>query len=141
MAENQKPIVVFKGVHIILDFNHVPGAMVQYLQKSFTATGTTRTPDKLLDLQWVNKAWDSGTAEMIVNFKFCSISVEKDGSDDDLIHAIKPGSLVDNAGGTPGTHCCAHAFNFKKSQMFNSEKFRKMGYPGNFPCNGDVQPQ
>ena len=57
-----------------------------------------RTPDKLLGLQWMKKAWDSVTADMIVNlFKLCSISVEKDDSKDNLVHCIKPGSMVADA--------------------------------------------
>ena len=48
-----------------------------------------RAPDKLLHLQWVKKAWESVTIEVIINsFKVCGISVETDGTEDGLVHCI-----------------------------------------------------
>ena len=70
-------------------------------EKSFTAAGNMKAPDKILCLQWVKKAWESVTREVIVNsFKSCGISVETDGSEDGQIHCIKPGQVAADAAAT-----------------------------------------
>ena len=57
-----------------------------------------RAPDKLLCLQWVKKAWESVATEVIINsFKVCGISVETDGTEDGLVHCIKPGGVAADA--------------------------------------------
>ena len=56
-----------------------------------------RAPKKLLCLQWVKKAWDSVTTEVIINsFKVCGISVD-DSSEHSLTHCIKPGAVAADA--------------------------------------------
>ena len=66
-------------------------------EKSFTAAGNMRAPDKLLCLQWVKEAWESVATEVINSFKVCGISVETDGTEDGLVHCIKPGGVAADA--------------------------------------------
>ena len=59
-------------------------------EKSFTAAGNMRPPDKLLCLQWVKEAWNSVSTEVVVkSFKACGIAVATDGSEDGQIHCLK----------------------------------------------------
>ena len=65
-------------------------------EKSYTPAGNLRAPDKLLCLQWVKQAWNKVTSEVIIkSFQVCGISVDVDGSEDHLIHCIKPGQLAE----------------------------------------------
>ena len=58
--------------------------------KSFTASGNLKAPEKLLCLQWVNEAWNSVSSEVIQkSFLTCGISVATDGSQDNEIHCLK----------------------------------------------------
>ena len=67
-------------------------------EKSFTAAGNMKAPDKLLCLEWVKKAWKIVTTEVIVNsFKLCGISSNTDGSEDGSIHCLKPGCYEGNS--------------------------------------------
>ena len=48
-----------------------------------------RSPDKLLCLQWVKKAWEFVATEVIINsFKVCDIPIETDSTEDGLMHCI-----------------------------------------------------
>ena len=67
-------------------------------EKSYTAGGKMRAPEKLLCLQWGRKLgthsiqkWSSTTS------KVCGISIETNGSEDSLIHHIKPGVVAADA--------------------------------------------
>ena len=46
-------------------------------------------------------------------------------------HVPRRSKLEEGREGTPGTQRSAHALNFRE--------ILKNGYPGNFPCNGDVR--
>ena len=59
-------------------------------EKSFTAAGNLRAPEKLLCLQWVKEAWKSVSTEVIQkSFIVCGISVATNGSQDGEIHCLK----------------------------------------------------
>jgi hypothetical protein len=63
-------------------------------EHSFTSAGNMRAPTKMTCLEWVVKAWEAVTTEVIINsFKVCGISVACDGSEDGLIHCLKPGEI------------------------------------------------
>ena len=67
-------------------------------EKSYTPAENMRAPDKLLCLEWVKIAWSKVTTEVIKkSFKACGISVLLDGSEDNLIHCIKPGNIAESA--------------------------------------------
>ena len=67
-------------------------------QKTYTAAGNVRAPAKLLGLEWVNKAWESVSADVVNNsFLSCGISVKTDGSEDSQIHCIKEGGIAEAA--------------------------------------------
>ena len=67
-------------------------------EKSFTAGGNMKAPDKVLCLQWVKTAWATVSSEIIIrSFKNCGISVETDGSEGAQIHCIKPGQMAASA--------------------------------------------
>ena len=69
--------------------------------KSYTAAGNMRAPDKSLCLDWVKQAWSSVTTEVIVNsFLVCGISSNTDGSQDGQIHSLKPGQVAHSAADT-----------------------------------------
>ena len=57
-----------------------------------------RAPDKLLCLQWVKKASDAVTSEVIINSsKVCCVSVATDCLEDEIVHCIKPGGVATDA--------------------------------------------
>ena len=57
-----------------------------------------RAPSKLQCIEWVKKAWESVTAEVVINsFKSCGITVKVDGSEDKEIHCIKDGGVAADA--------------------------------------------
>ena len=61
-------------------------------------SGNMKAPDKLLCLEWVKKAWNTVTADVIVNsFRACGISSSMDGSDDSSINCLKPGGVTHSA--------------------------------------------
>ena len=66
-------------------------------EKSYTAAGNIRAPDKALCLQWVKQAWESVTTEVVKSFRTCGISVSVDGSEDHKIHCLKDGSVAADA--------------------------------------------
>ena len=67
-------------------------------EKSYTAAGNTRAPDKALCLRWVKEAWNSVTTEVVIkSFRVCGISVDTDGSEDGEIHCIKEGEIAAEA--------------------------------------------
>ena len=52
-------------------------------EKSFTAGGNMKPPDRLLCLKWVKTAWVTISSDTVINsFKNCGISGETDGSED-----------------------------------------------------------
>ena len=56
--------------------------------KEYTKFGNPRGPSKPLILQWVKKAWDLVTPDIIrKSFKKCGISNAMDGIEDDLLSA------------------------------------------------------
>ena len=67
-------------------------------EKSYTPSGNLRAPSKILCLQWVRRAWESVTKEVVCkSFKMCGISVNSDGSKDVEIHCIKSGNVAEDA--------------------------------------------
>ena len=67
-------------------------------EKSYTAAGNVRAPDKALCLQWVKQAWESVTTDIVKkSFRACGISVSVDGSEDHEIHCLKDGSVAADA--------------------------------------------
>ena len=67
-------------------------------EHSYTKAGNMKAPDKVTCLKWVKKAWDSVKSDVIINsFKVCGISVATDGSEDGLIHCLKPGEVAAEA--------------------------------------------
>ena len=67
-------------------------------EKSYTAAGNMRAPDKALCLRWVKEAWNSVTTEVVIkSFRVCGISVDTDGSEDGEIHCIKEGEIAAEA--------------------------------------------
>ena len=64
-------------------------------QKTYTHAGNVRAPSKLQCIEWVKKAWESVTAEVVINsFKSCGITVKVDGSEDKEIDCIKDGGVA-----------------------------------------------
>lgn len=61
-------------------------------QKSYTAAGNMRAPNKAQCLKWVKECWSSLSSELIQkSFRSCGISVNVDGSEDVEIHCLKAG--------------------------------------------------
>ncbi len=63
-----------------------------YGKKSYTPAGNMRQPEKKLSLEWVKQAWAQVSTEVVM--KSCSISSNTDGSEDNMIHCLKPGELA-----------------------------------------------
>ena len=64
-------------------------------EKSFTPAGNMRPPEKALCLEWVKIAWSKVTNDVVIkSFKACGISNNTDGSEDDMIHCLKPGEVA-----------------------------------------------
>jgi len=58
--------------------------------KTYTAAGNMRAPEKILCVQWVKESWNSlSTAVIVKSFETCGISVKTDGSQDSSIHCLK----------------------------------------------------
>ena len=67
-------------------------------EKTYTAGGNMRAPEKILCLQWVKEAWHSVTTAVIQkSFEVCGISVNTDGSQDDRIHCLKDNGVATDA--------------------------------------------
>ena len=50
-------------------------------RKQYKAAGNVKPPDKLLCLEWVKRAWERVTQELVVtSFKACGISNKEGGS-------------------------------------------------------------
>ena len=59
-------------------------------QKETTKSGNLKAPPMEIFLEWVVLAWQSVSAEVIKHsFDACGISINTDGSQDDLIHCFK----------------------------------------------------
>ncbi len=57
-----------------------------------------KAPDKVTCVEWVKKAWNADTADVIIRFfKACGISYSIDGSEDEYIHCLKPGCVAHGA--------------------------------------------
>ena len=70
-------------------------------EKSFTPAGNMRAPEKKLCLEWVKIAWSKVTTDVVIkSFKACGISNNTDGSEDDMIHCLKPGEVAHSAAET-----------------------------------------
>ena len=70
-------------------------------EKSFTPVGNMRPPEKALCLEWVKIAWSKVTTDVVIkSFKACGISNNTDGSEDDMIHCLKPGEVAHSAAET-----------------------------------------
>ncbi|XP_044175381.1 uncharacterized protein LOC122958534 [Acropora millepora] len=60
-------------------------------QHTFTAAGNMRTPPRREIVQWILEAWNDLDKDIIVNsFKSCALTLAVDGSEDELIHCLKP---------------------------------------------------
>jgi hypothetical protein len=60
------------------------------LQGLILALFNPQAPSKKLMLEWVKKAWDSISSELLVkSFKVCVLTTAVDGSEDDQIHCLK----------------------------------------------------
>lgn len=67
-------------------------------EKSYTAAGNVRAPEKLLCLRWVKKAWEQVSREVIVkSFQVCGVSVSIDGKEDEEIHCLKNNGIATGA--------------------------------------------
>ena len=61
-------------------------------QHTFTAAGNMRAPPRRVIVQWILEAWNDLDKVVIVNFfKSCALTLAVDGSEDELIHCLKPG--------------------------------------------------
>ena len=66
--------------------------------KNYTRGGNVRAPTKVTCLQWVAKAWEMVTEDVIQkSFQSCGISVKTDGSEDADIHFLKSSGIADAA--------------------------------------------
>jgi hypothetical protein len=62
---------------------------------TFTKGGNQRPPTRVLLATWVKCAWDKIPPELIrKSFLVCGISNSLDGTEDNLINVLKPGSVV-----------------------------------------------
>ena len=66
--------------------------------KNYTRGSNVCTLSKITCLQWVAKAWESVTEDVICkSFKACGISVKTNGSEDAEIHCLKSGCIAEDA--------------------------------------------
>ncbi|KAI1713784.1 pogo transposable element with KRAB domain [Ditylenchus destructor] len=66
--------------------------------KEHTPAGNPRAASMEVYLEWVCKAWSAISPELIKkSFKVCGIITATDGSEDDLIHCMKPEGSVPSA--------------------------------------------
>ena len=64
-------------------------------EKTYTPAGNVRAPSKPLCLEWVKRAWESVTTDVVKkSFQACGISVNVDGSEDHEIHCLKDGQVA-----------------------------------------------
>ena len=64
-------------------------------EKSYTQAGNIRAPSKLKCLEWVKKAWEAVSQDIVItSFRCCTISVEVDGTED---KEIKDGGIAAEA--------------------------------------------
>ena len=67
-------------------------------EKSYTQAGNIHAPSKLQCVEWVKKAWESDSQDIVIeSFRFCGISVEVNGTEDKEIHCIKDGVIAAEA--------------------------------------------
>ena len=67
-------------------------------EKSYTQAGNIHAPSKLQCLEWVKKAWESVSQDIVIkSFRCCGISVKVDGTEDKEIHCIKDGGIAAEA--------------------------------------------
>ena len=60
-------------------------------QHTFTAAGNIRSPPRGEIVQWILEAWNDLDKDIIVNsFKSCALTLAVNGSEDELIHCLKP---------------------------------------------------
>ena len=60
--------------------------------KEYTTAGNLKAPARRLLVDWVVAAWDKLDVDMIKkSFKVCGLSVNTDGSEDDLILCFREG--------------------------------------------------
>ena len=60
-------------------------------QHTFTAAGNIRAPPLREIVQWILGAWNDLDKDIIVNsFKSCALTLAVGGSEDELIHCLKP---------------------------------------------------
>ena len=77
-------------------------------EKSYTQAGNIRAPSKLQCLEWVKKAWESVSQEIVIkSFRCCGISVKVDGAKDKEIHCIKDGGIAAEAFAEISQHTAA----------------------------------
>ncbi|CAG8749224.1 23546_t:CDS:2 [Dentiscutata erythropus] len=77
----------------------IPGGLTLIIQPlDLTKKGNLKRPSYSLICQWILKAWDDISAEMIIkSFKKCGISNELDETEDDLLYdSDKENSEIDN---------------------------------------------
>ena len=68
--------------------------------KIYTKGGIQCAPTKLQTVQWVKRAWQSLSTDLIVkSFDACGITVKEDGSENSKIHCIKEGNPAAGAKG------------------------------------------
>jgi len=64
-------------------------------EKSYTQAGNICAPSKFQCLQWVKKAWESVSQDIVIkSFRCCGISVNVDGTEDKEIHSNKMVGLL-----------------------------------------------
>ena len=77
-------------------------------EKSYTQAGNIRAPSKLQCLEWVKKAWESVSQDIVIkSFRCCGISVKVDGTEDKEIHCIKDGGIAAEAFAEISQHTAA----------------------------------
>ena len=77
-------------------------------EKSYTQAGNIRAPSKLQGLEWVKKAWESVSQDIVIkSFRCCGISVKVDGTEDKEIHCIKDGGIAAEAFAEISQHTAA----------------------------------
>nr|CAD2123464.1 unnamed protein product [Meloidogyne enterolobii] len=66
-------------------------------QKPTTSSGNLKAPAIETYLEWIYKAWDSLSKDLIVkSFVACGMTNDTDGKLDDQIHVFKPAGAIPN---------------------------------------------
>ena len=79
-------------------YNELYGEWTATGEKSYTQAGNIRAPNKLQCLEWVKKAWESVSQDIVIkSLRCCGISVKVDGTEDIEIHCIKDGGIAAEA--------------------------------------------